>query len=128
MLTLDYRGVYMSESNENVNEDAEERRNADERRGGGSGSDRRVGWDRRRGPGRRRDEVRRSAEEGELDAAQFEFVMAIDDYKKINQKPFPSYTEILEIAMSLGYRKVAEPQALNEMFKESAEETEEDLS
>jgi len=106
---------------EGVNKfDGDERRN--------SNNDRREGWDRRRGPGRRRDEVRRSAEEGELDGAQFEFVMAIDDYKKINQRPFPSYTEILEIAMALGYRKVAEAQSLNEMFKESSEETEEDMN
>ena len=117
------RGNIMADETEKdvVNKfDGNERRNIE--------NDRREGWDRRKGPGRRRDEVRRSAEEGELDVAQFEFVMAIDDYKKVNQRPFPSYTEILEIAMALGYRKVAEPQSLNEMFKESSEETEDDTS
>ena len=41
---------------------------------------------------------------------QFEFVMAIDEYKKVNGRPFPSWTEILDVVKALGYRKVAEPQ------------------
>ena len=81
-----------------------------ERRGG---SERRSGWDRRRGPGRRRTDDRRSAEEGEMTDEQFEFIMAIEQYKQANQRPFPSYTEILEIAKALGYRRVAEAQPLN---------------
>ena len=76
-------------------------------------TDRREGWDRRRGPGRRRSDERRAAEEGEMDDEQFTFIMAIDEYKRANKRPFPSYTEILEIAKALGYRKVAEPQALS---------------
>jgi len=34
--------------------------------------------------------------------------MAIDEYKRINSRPFPSYSEIFEIIQFLGYRKVAE--------------------
>jgi hypothetical protein len=79
------------------------------------GVDRREGWDRRRGPGRRRTDMRRDAEEGEMNSEQFEFVMAVEQYKKINKKPFPSFTEILEIAKALGYRKVAEPRSINEV-------------
>ncbi len=71
-------------------------------------TDRRSGLERRRGPGRRRSESRRTAEEGELDAEQFEFVMAIDEYKRANKRPFPSWTEVLEVIKYLGYRKVAE--------------------
>ncbi len=63
--------------------------------------------DRRRGPGRRRGEVRRAAEEGEITGELLEFVMAIDEYKKINERPFPSWTEVFEIMQYLGYRKVA---------------------
>jgi len=81
-------------------------------------TDRRDGWDRRRGPGRRRSDERRAAEEGEMDDEQFAFIMAIDEYKRANKRPFPSYTEILEIARALGYRKVAEPQALNKPSSE----------
>ena len=75
--------------------------------------ERRSGWDRRRGPGRRRTDDRRAAEEGEMTDEQFEFLMAIKQYKKANNCPFPSYTEILEITKALGYRKVAQPQPLN---------------
>ncbi len=69
--------------------------------------DRRSGMDRRRGPGRRRGEVRRAAEEGELAGELLEFVMAIDEYKRINERPFPSWSEVFEIIHYLGYRKVA---------------------
>lgn len=70
--------------------------------------DRRCGLERRRGPGRRRSDSRRSAEEGELNDEQFEFVMAIDEYKRVNKRPFPSWTEVLEVVKYLGYRKVAQ--------------------
>lgn len=69
--------------------------------------DRRSGLERRRGPGRRRSDWRRSAEEGELNDEQFEFVMAIEEYKRLNNKPFPTWTEVLEVVRHLGYRKVA---------------------
>jgi hypothetical protein len=80
--------------------------------------DRRNGWDRRRGPGRRRTEERRVAEEGEMTDEQFEFLMAIDQYKRANQRPFPTWTEVLEVIKALGYRKVAEPQSLESFRKE----------
>ena len=73
---------------------------------GRSKVDRRRGLDRRRGPGRRRSDVRRSAEEGEMSDELLEFVMAIDDYKRANDRPFPSWSEIFEIVHYLGYRKV----------------------
>ena len=80
--------------------------------------DRRLGLDRRRGPGHRRTEERRCAEEGEMTNEQFEFLMAIDQYKRANQKPFPSWTEVLEVVKALGYRKVAEPQSLESFRKQ----------
>ncbi len=73
-------------------------------------ADRRLGMDRRRGPGRRRGEVRRAAEEGEITGELLDFIMAIDEYKRINERPFPSWTEVFEIIQYLGYRKV-EPKA-----------------
>lgn len=66
-----------------------------------------TGLERRRGPGRRRTDDRRSAEEGEMTDEQFEFVLAVDTYKRLNNRPFPSWTEVLEIVKQLGYRKVA---------------------
>ena len=65
-----------------------------------------TGLERRRGPGRRRSDNRRSAEEGEMTGEQFEFVMAIETYKKVNKRMFPTWTEVLEVMHQLGYRKV----------------------
>lgn len=76
--------------------------------------DRRLGLDRRRGPGRRRCDDRKAAEEGQMSDEQFQFIMAIDEYKRANSRPFPTWTEVLEIIKALGYRKVAEPQPLAE--------------
>ena len=70
------------------------------------GERRDTGLERRRGPGRRRSDERKSAEEGEMNSHQFEFVMAIETYKKVNRRLYPTWTEILEIVRQLGYRKV----------------------
>ena len=53
---------------------------------------------------------------------QFEFLMAIDRYKRKNARPFPTWTEVLEVMKALGYRKVAEPQSLRRS-KETPEDT-----
>ncbi len=68
--------------------------------------DRRTGLERRRGAGIRRSDERKSAEEGEMNAEQFEFIMAVETYKKVNRKMYPTWTEILEVVRQLGYRKV----------------------
>ncbi len=64
-----------------------------------------TGLERRRGAGRRRSDFTRSAEEGELTSEQFLFVKAIDEFKKANNKMFPSWTDVLEVIRLLGYRK-----------------------
>jgi hypothetical protein len=98
----------------------EDRRGGPDRRAAGV-VDRRLGLDRRRGPGKRRSDDRRSAEEGQMSDEQFEFLMAINEYKKKNSRPFPTWTEVLEVMKALGYRKVAEPSALAECAKETEE-------
>ena len=40
--------------------------------------------------------------------------MAINEYKKANARPFPTWTEVLEVIKALGYRKTAEPGELAE--------------
>ena len=82
--------------------------------------DRRLGLKRHRGPGKRRSDNRKSAEEGQMTEEQFEFLMAIEEYKKSNNRPFPTWTEVLEVITALGYRKIAEPQALEPGKKETA--------
>ena len=62
-------------------------------------------FDRRRGPGRRLSDFTRSAEEGEMTREQFLFLMAIDEFKKANDKAYPTWTDVLEVVRLLGYRK-----------------------
>lgn len=80
-----------------------------ERRQGGRGGA--TGLELNRGPGRRRSDLRRSAEEGEMTAEQFEFIKAVETYKKVNKKMYPTWTEVLEVLFQLGYRKV-EPRSI----------------
>ena len=92
-----------------------DRRKATREQSGYGGPERRVaradrrddtGLERRRGPGRRRSDDRKAAEEGEMTNEQFEFCMAIETYKKVNKKMYPTWTEVLEVVRQLGYRKV----------------------
>jgi hypothetical protein len=91
-----------------------DRRQATAEQSGYTGAERRAGTERRastglerrRGPGRRRSDDRKAAEEGEMTAEQFEFCMAIQTYKKVNKKMYPTWTEVLEVVRQLGYRKV----------------------
>lgn len=63
------------------------------------------GLERRRGPGRRLSDFAKAAEEGEMTPEQFLFIQAIDAFKKANDRPFPTWTEVLEVIRKLGYRK-----------------------
>ena len=66
-----------------------------------------TGLERRRGPGRRRSDFMKAAEEGEMTQEQFLFIKAIDAYKRVNNRPYPTWTEVLEVIRKLGYRKTA---------------------
>lgn len=90
-------------------------RRAEERRERRLRNERRSGMERRRGPGRRRSDTRRMAEEGEMSEEQFAFIQAVNEYKSVNGKPFPTWTEILDIVLALGYRKVADPKSIGEL-------------
>ncbi len=93
-----------------------ERRKGQDRRQ--SVVDRRLGLDRRRGPGRRLTDERKAAEQGQMSDEQFEFILAIEEYKQKNATRFPTWTEVFEVIQALGYRKVAEPQSLKPFVKE----------
>ena len=87
----------------------DERRDVIDRR---SGLDRRdtqpaksTNLERRRGPGRRRTDFMKAAEEGEMTVEQFNFILAIDTFKRVNGKSFPTWTDVLEVIRKLGYRK-----------------------
>jgi hypothetical protein len=42
-----------------------------------------------------------------MSAEVIEFITAVDEYKRKRGRPFPSWSEILEIVKQLGYRKAA---------------------
>lgn len=71
-----------------------------------------TGLERKRGRGRRLSEFTKSAEEGEMTPEQFLFLMAIDAFKKGNDRMFPTWTDVLEVVRLLGYRKTM-PSDLN---------------
>ena len=62
---------------------------------------------------RRRQDRRRQIDpttcERDYSDNEIEFMRAMDDYKRKSGRPFPTWSEVLEVIMSLGYRKVADP-------------------
>jgi len=70
--------------------------------------DRRV-KDRR---GERRRQVDPTTCEREYTEDEIGFMKAMDQYKRDNRRPFPTWSEVLEVLCALGYRRVAEPTAL----------------
>src|SRR6202022_738767 len=77
-----------------------------------------VAIDRRNKPGgeRRKVERRRQVDpttcERDYTDEEIAFMKAMDQYKRDNRRPFPTWSEVLEVLRALGYRKVAEPTAL----------------
>lgn len=75
-----------------------------------------VAFERRSGVDRRQGERRRLVDpttcERDYTADEVEFMKAIDLYKRLNNRPFPTWSEVLEVIRALGYRKVAEPTLL----------------
>jgi len=65
---------------------------------------------------RRRQDRRRQIDpttcERDYSDGEIEFMRAMDDYKRKSGRPFPTWSEVLEVVMSLGYRKVADPSVM----------------
>lgn len=65
---------------------------------------------------RRRQDRRRQIDpttcERDYSDNEVEFMRAMDDYKRKSGRPFPTWSEVLEVLMSLGYRKVADPSTM----------------
>jgi hypothetical protein len=65
---------------------------------------------------RRRQDRRRQIDpttcERDYSDGEVEFMRAMDDYKRKSGRPFPTWSEVLEVVRSLGYRKVAEPSTM----------------
>src|ERR1700757_4224984 len=73
--------------------------------------ERRSGKDRRQ-QGERRRQVDPTTCERDYTDEEIIFMKAMDQYKRDNRRPFPTWSEVLEVLHALGYRKVAEPTAL----------------
>jgi hypothetical protein len=69
--------------------------------------DRRTGKDRRAERGERRRQIDPTTCERDYNNEEIEFMKAMDQYKRDNRRPFPTWSEVLEVLRALGYRKTA---------------------
>jgi hypothetical protein len=91
-----------------------DRRASNDRRGGEDrrkrqipvAKERRSGQDRRQ-QGERRRQVDPTTCERDYTDDEIAFMKAMDQYKRDNRRPFPTWSEVLEVLHALGYRKVA---------------------
>ena len=58
--------------------------------------------------GERRRQVDPTTCERDYNEEEIAFMKAMDQYKRANRRPFPTWSEVLEVLYALGYRKVAE--------------------
>ena len=73
--------------------------------------ERRSGKDRRQ-QGERRRQIDPTTCERDYSDEEISFMKAMDQYKRDNHRPFPTWSEVLEVLRALGYRQVAEPTVL----------------
>ena len=57
------------------------------------------------GPAKQKRKKAAGVKPDEMTTEVLEFIQAIDDYKRLNNRPFPNWSEILEIIKLLGYEK-----------------------
>lgn len=62
--------------------------------------------------GERRRQVDPTTCERDYNVEEVEFMKAMDQYKRANRRPFPTWSEVLEVIYALGYRRVEERQPL----------------
>ena len=57
----------------------------------------------------------------EYSPEEAEFLAAMDRYKRVNQRPYPTWREVLAVVRSLGYRRVEAADALPRYEKAKAQ-------
>src|ERR1700730_17521834 len=72
---------------------------------------RRSGGERRQ-LGERRRQVDPTTCEKDYNDEEIVFMKAMDQYKRANRRPFPTWSEVLEVLRALGYRKTEEATAM----------------
>lgn len=70
-------------------------------------AERRSGKD-RRDLGERRRQIDPTTCERDYSNDEIDFMKAMDQYKRDNRRPFPTWSEVLEVLRAMGYRKTAE--------------------
>src|SRR5689334_23222662 len=99
----------MSANNPSSNSAANQRRQVERRkRNIPVVADRRGGRSREDLPERRR-QVDPTTCERDYTDEEIVFMKSMDNYKRDNRRPFPTWSEVLEVLRALGYRKIAEP-------------------
>jgi hypothetical protein len=97
-----------------VNRRMGDRRNLQERRDNAAATEF-DGQERRKTP-RRKVERRRQIDpttcERDYSDDEIDFMKEMDDYKRRSGRQFPTWSEVLEVLRSMGYRRVAEPAEL----------------
>src|SRR5271154_4835075 len=73
--------------------------------------ERRTGSE-RRNLGERRRQVDPTTCEKDYNDEEIVFMKAMDQYKRANRRPFPTWSEVLEVLRALGYRKTEAATAL----------------
>src|SRR5438128_7394285 len=68
----------------------------------------RRGGSERRDKGERRRQIDPTTCERDYSDAEILFMKAMDQYKRNNRRPFPTWSEVLEVLYAMGYRQVAE--------------------
>jgi hypothetical protein len=76
---------------------------------------------------KRRRQIDPTTCEREYSDYEIEFMQAMDEYKRASGRMFPTCSEILEVLTNLGYRKVAEEQAIYDPNGQKDVAAEEDL-
>jgi len=71
--------------------------------------ERRTGQERRDDRGERRRQIDPTTCERDYTNDEIDFMKAMDQYKRENRRPFPTWSEVLEVLRAMGYRKVADP-------------------
>jgi hypothetical protein len=103
----------MSNEKAELVEDSERRHHGDRRkRAIPVAVERRSGRDRRAERGERRRQVDPTTCEKEYSDDEIDFMKAMDLYKRANRRPFPTWSEVLEVLRALGYRRTEKPTAL----------------
>ncbi len=51
----------------------------------------------------------------EVTTEVLDFIKALDDYKKTKNRPFPTWSEVLEVLKQLGYRQVENARPIEEI-------------